>query len=757
MDTLETLIAKVQKIDDFAATHRDLLQTAAAGVREELKISSPVELRKNFKALSAEHAVLSIGVLGKVKAGKSSLLNALFFEGRSVLPHAATPMTASLTQLCYDEVPHAQVEFYSAADLEVLKQRSAEYNRLLQAYMQEALDDIEHHERTAAAKKRAARFRPSLSRRSSMSPQDQAKSRAQEKMREQEALCAAHEQYQSIMQSQQCLDIISRGKTYAEISASDTSKLMELLQNYVGPQGCYTPIAKAMTLYLNEPGLKGLEVVDTPGLNDPVVTRTERTRSYIKQCNVAMIVTNASDFLKQEDLVLMGGIAKRDGIHEQILIASQTDDLLKGSSGENNGYQLNLVLPAIRSELTEHAQRSFQDFISNNPECEEQFKPFAAGDSQIFFTSSICYALAQRLDDPESWSAQMNHTYHKILESYYGQDFNTNQPELTKSNLQRLGGMEGVRNFIAKMQQRKTAILQQQLNEKLSAEQQIANAYQAKLIEVLEDKANMLQHERLDDIKAAKENLIREKDAGEAEVQAAYIDTVDALHLDAVHRVRKLKDSFFKETAAAIRSERSEETHSKTYTTGIWFWKKTHTDYYTVTTVMTDPVRNAIDDLVFNLQTEISAALRELTMQWRKQVYRAVTGIIGESEELSASLDLKTIKTVVRRNTSALTIPELKIDDMQFTPKVSGSKLEDCRAEEFLEQASNFMSALKQTFFKRSSELIASLDEELKKIELPHEIFADLEQELQEKERLFAHTAENLQQLKNCIAELKEF
>lgn len=60
-----------------------------------------------------ENRVLRIGIVGQIKRGKSSFLNSLLFDGKSVLPKAATPMTAALTKISYSEQPSATVEFYS--------------------------------------------------------------------------------------------------------------------------------------------------------------------------------------------------------------------------------------------------------------------------------------------------------------------------------------------------------------------------------------------------------------------------------------------------------------------------------------------------------------------------------------------------------------------------------------------------------------------------------------------------------------------
>ncbi len=76
------------------------------------------ELEKTLKGMQAENRGLKVGIIGRVKAGKSSLLNALIFEGKDVLPKAATPMTASLTILKYAQNLSAKAQFYDEQDME---------------------------------------------------------------------------------------------------------------------------------------------------------------------------------------------------------------------------------------------------------------------------------------------------------------------------------------------------------------------------------------------------------------------------------------------------------------------------------------------------------------------------------------------------------------------------------------------------------------------------------------------------------------
>ncbi|MBQ3770446.1 MAG: dynamin family protein [Bacteroidaceae bacterium] len=95
----------------------------AQNIFEELhqkkqNLISMVEKAKNFKWFDADGSknnqradelikkinddTLTIGVIGQMKCGKSTFLNAFVFEN-DVLPAATTPMTAALSVITYGE------------------------------------------------------------------------------------------------------------------------------------------------------------------------------------------------------------------------------------------------------------------------------------------------------------------------------------------------------------------------------------------------------------------------------------------------------------------------------------------------------------------------------------------------------------------------------------------------------------------------------------------------------------------------------
>ncbi|GAA8359148.1 hypothetical protein HpDR37_17130 [Helicobacter pylori] len=105
------------------------LQERARPFMSDNAVIKTEELEKTLKEMQAEDRDLKVGIIGRVKAGKSSLLNALIFEGVEVLPKAATPMTASLTILKYANTLSTEVEFYSPKDIAELKNEHERYVR----------------------------------------------------------------------------------------------------------------------------------------------------------------------------------------------------------------------------------------------------------------------------------------------------------------------------------------------------------------------------------------------------------------------------------------------------------------------------------------------------------------------------------------------------------------------------------------------------------------------------------------------------
>ncbi|GAA6871790.1 hypothetical protein DUHN57_12900 [Helicobacter pylori] len=119
------------------------LQEKAGPFISENAVIKTEELEKTIKGMQAENRGLKVGIIGRVKAGKSSLLNALIFEGKEVLPKVATPMTASLAILKYAQNLSTQVEFYSQKDILELKNEHERYEKKFKEIVSEEIKKLE--------------------------------------------------------------------------------------------------------------------------------------------------------------------------------------------------------------------------------------------------------------------------------------------------------------------------------------------------------------------------------------------------------------------------------------------------------------------------------------------------------------------------------------------------------------------------------------------------------------------------------------
>ena len=91
------------RIDSFSEASAEIL----SGLRmrgDASTISHVNAIEKKLKCflegvgiIKKNNSLLTIGIVGQMKVGKSSFLNAFLFKGEPVLPKAATPMTSGLT------------------------------------------------------------------------------------------------------------------------------------------------------------------------------------------------------------------------------------------------------------------------------------------------------------------------------------------------------------------------------------------------------------------------------------------------------------------------------------------------------------------------------------------------------------------------------------------------------------------------------------------------------------------------------------
>ena len=180
--------------------------------------------------------VLTIGVIGQMKCGKSTFLNSFVFED-DVLPAATTPMTAALSVITYGEDKKIVAEFYTKDEWEEQKVQAMR-----------SLDDVRGN------------------------ALEESKVKAAKELVEKSSKLGT--------------------KLYDYLGKTQEDSFEHLIE-YVGADGRYISITKSVTIYYPVEYLKGVEIVDTPGFNDPIVSREERTKAFLNKADVVLLMLYA--------------------------------------------------------------------------------------------------------------------------------------------------------------------------------------------------------------------------------------------------------------------------------------------------------------------------------------------------------------------------------------------------------------------------------------------------------------------------------
>ena len=294
----------IDKVDNVYSVLKDF--------EEEIDLYDIASIKKNFKLKTndffREDRKLNIGIIGRVKVGKSSFLNTLLFNGKKVLPTAVTPKTAALTKIEYDYENRIEVEYFNMEEWKLIVSKSK--------------SDIDTND-YQGAKEIVAMLRER-----NLAPEE------------------------FILRERETVNF----DTYEE--------LMEGLNEYVGEDGKFTPIVKSVSIYVDNEDLEGISIVDTPGLYDPIISRVDKTKQFMEVCDVVFFLSKSTSFLDKNDIDLMASQLPKKGVKKVVLVCSRFDDGLRDTLWSNSN--LKEAIADTKQKLITYADQAFTNYRNTN-------------------------------------------------------------------------------------------------------------------------------------------------------------------------------------------------------------------------------------------------------------------------------------------------------------------------------------------------------------------------------------------------------
>lgn len=536
------------------------------------------EIKNNVKKFEDENRLLQIGIVGAVKAGKSTFLNSLIFDGKDVLPKAATPMTAALTILKYGEFG-ASVELFTDNDIKIIEDGALYSND---------------------------KDNPSK------------------------------QQFEKIKNS----NIKDTSQIPTKIQADSFDDLNEKLKEYVGADGKYTPFVKYVELSLKDEKLKDIQIVDTPGINDPVVSREEVTKKELQNCDVVFILSTATQFLSDADLELLNRISHKEGIREVYFVASMFDDALNSMSVfRESGKDLT---KAKKTEMEKLKEVRDEKILLSKILSEEIKKELDK--NELLFSSGLAYTIAKKLKENQELNSEEAKNI-EVFKENYPTFFNDDIIQMQYDNLH---GVDEIKMALENVRKNKDEIKKDKISNMLLGIQNKLEDYIKNEIKELGDILDDLDCEEVEDLKDKIQKMEEVKNNTAENIQHDYEEEVYGLIQGFS---RSLKDKF--DSAYNVCNETIRSATENYYKEGL-IWDD---DYLKIDG---SKVSYALDDLMRYINKDLNRYIESDFDNFRGRIHKVIIDTLETSIE-ARFLDSRKITKATREILEDIKPPKFKV------------------------------------------------------------------------------------------------
>ncbi len=735
------------------------------------------ELEKTLKEMQDTNRDLKVGIIGRVKAGKSSLLNALIFEGVEILPKAATPMTASLTVLKYAQNLSAEVEFYSQKDILELKNEHERYVREFNKIVDEEVKkQKEKQSLSNRAKEGLNKFGKMFSKNKSdkevpkervLSDEEileKARRIAKNTLNEDTKLVSSYDQYEKIKKS----GSLNTENLDPRIQANSLQELNQKLLQFVGADGKYMPYTKAVQISLNNPNLKDLEVIDTPGVNDPIASREERTKALLKDCDVVFIVSPSGQFLTDSDMSLFDRVSNKEGLQEIYFVASQADGAVLSMSEVEKSHHLPTAFENAQKALSSQLNNIMGALIQNYPNQREIFEK--AIKNGVILASGVCFSMYKDFKNQASWERnQKTEEYHNALRNlkdFYPDAFNSD--DKSKESLLFLSNMSAIKERLEKAAQRKEKIISQRLQDYAQSQANNLHNLITQLLQDLEEEKKRIKNA---DMGAIKEQIKAYQNLS-GNIETGFREAYEEFILHFINNIRVGLEETLKKAIQTAKVGAREEEEEERYTERVkqgglgglarWFgsvvgekdWGYNEVER-TRAVIKAGAVLDYLTEMHERCESALNDSANSFKVVFKKELYAKVFSQLREiiSDDL--------IDEVAFQKSVMAVLDSIEFKEFDYADKLPGEirgktgNLKGDEANAFIQSVGNYVRDFEAEAKKDVKGYIGGLRENLEKQNFASDTLQKLKENMQNLQNQVQNKEQSIAQLDAQINALK--
>ena len=524
---MEKIISKIGALDkykDYLSNNSDI-----SSFNESLK-----NLKISLEEKRQEGRIFKLGIVGQMKTGKSSFLNEYLF-GEEILPTAATPMTAALTLIKYSDENKAEIEFYNRDDWSSIEENNKEYEKEYNKALEEAKEEAE--KKGKVFNKERFKFEDVDS-----------------------ILKGSHEIYKNFKENGLNKNSLGEIKT---IKINDKKNILEDLKEYVGSKGKYTPLVKMTTLYINDDRIKDYIIVDTPGTNDPIISRGQKTKEFLGKCDYIVFLSYSSQFLDNNDNAYIKEQLPSEGIRDILILASKFDNQLSQESVfEDADGDIKVAYEEEKRKLSRKLNRWSEEFKKDK-------NPLDLSKSELEFQSTMLYRIYKNFDNLSGTEKEI---FDRLKDDYDNSIF-------TKELLKDLSGMPAVERKISNILLRKEEIMKNGIKDLLDGKRDSLSKILEKIRKGFEERKFELSDVGIKDVENKINNLQEKISSLSSEIKNSVRterENFDKKLKDEISKISNTKDRY-SSLQKQSRSYTEEVDVEKGWFSGLKFWPHTET------------------------------------------------------------------------------------------------------------------------------------------------------------------------------------
>jgi hypothetical protein len=598
------------------------------------------EFKSDTAELMDENKKLRIGIVGQIKVGKSSFLNSLLFNSKSILPKAATPMTAALTVISYSDSPRAEVNFYNKNDWETIVNKGKEYNRVLNEYKNNFKKEINKN-------KNNNEF--------SMSKEQIIKN-AELKMTD------------DIISSKELLDMVKKNNIKVEnhfdetkiIKSKNTKDLVGLLDEYVGANGKFTPLVKDTKLFIPNENIKNIEIVDTPGMNDPILSRGNLTRKNLGKCDVIFLLSSASQFMSASDVQLMTRYIPSKGIKNVILLASKYDSTLLGL---NQYDSFKKAAVHLFNNLESQAESSIMPIIKDNP--DNSTLNNLKNSLPPTFISSMLYDIGNHFNN---LNESEKHILERLKSTFENDEFN-------KENLKYRSNIIDIKEKkLPPIQKNKEKIINERLEDILDAQLKEFIKVLSETKEEVELNKERLENSDIQELNKKGKFISENINNISEDIKLIFEEKKTQIEKQFSIFISDIKISAQKYKKISVKKGQDVKTYqvssSKWYNPFSWGSTETKRNVIDYNYINTLEVVERLEDFILNSEKEIKKTIINIVdlEKFKKQLIKTVIENFDLGNE---NFNKNEILIPIRKELSKISIPNVNIDVSKYIKNIN--------------------------------------------------------------------------------------